>query len=337
MDEEKIIIKWLLTGEEKEFITNKSRGTENRLKYAVQVCHLRLKGRFVEEWSEVSIKILNHLAKQLEVELVYSKLTFGNKNSESRIRIEVKDLLCFKEFDFESDKLVGEFVEQNPILINKKEDITDAIEKYLVGSRIVLPSRSRLMKYVYSQYGKKQTDVFEKFASKISEQQNKCLDGIYKGNTLLPEIKKPIGEVNVKNVTIKIEVIEKLLSLELEELPWQMIHPKYSEKLARLVHKNDLSSIKKISPRNKRDVMLICYLYESTKTLIDLVVASYDKLMMEIERRVNRDYEIQLKRIRYEHIEMRKFFALKILPTGRNRLIRKLSTNSSSPSWIRVS
>ena len=167
MDEENIIIEWLLTGEEKEFITNKSRGTENRLKYAAQLCHLKLKGRFIEVWSEISIKILNYLAKQLEVELVYSKLTFGNKNSESRIRIEVKDLLCFKEFDFESDKLVGEFVEQNPILINKKEDITDAIEKYLVGSRIVLPSRSRLMKYVYSQYGKKQTDVFEKFASKI--------------------------------------------------------------------------------------------------------------------------------------------------------------------------
>lgn len=300
MDEEKIIIEWLLTGEEKEFITNKSRGSENRLKYAAQLCYLKLKGRFIEDWSEISIKILNHLAKQLEVELVYSKLTLGNKNSESRIRIEVKDLLCFKEFDLESDKLVGEFVEQNPILINKKEDITDAIEKYLVGSGIVLPSRSRLMKYVYSQYSKKQTDVFEKFASKISDQQNKCLDEIYKGSTLLPEIKKPIGEVNVKNITIKIEVIEKLLSLELEALPWQMMHPKYSEKLAMLVHKNDLSSIKKISPRNKRDVMVICYLYESTKTLIDLVVASYDKLMMEIERRVNRDYEIQLKRIRYE-------------------------------------
>lgn len=300
MDEEKIIIEWLLTGEEKEFITNKSRGAENRLKYAAQLCHLKLKGRFIDDWSEISIKVLNHLAKQLEVELVHSKINNYQKSTEIRIRAEVKKLLHFKEFDFESDKLVIEFVEQNPILINKKEDITDAIEKYLINSRVILPSRSRLMKYVYAQYGKKQTDVFEKFAAKITVQQREYLNTTYKDNSVLNKVKKPIGEVNIKNVTAKIEIIENLLSLELEALPWQMIHPKYSEKLARLVYKNDISSIRRIQSRNKRDVMVVCYLYESTKTLIDLIVASYDKLTMEIERRVNRDYEIHIKRIRSE-------------------------------------
>ena len=74
MNEEKIIIEWLLTVEEREFVVNKSRGAENRLKYAAQLCHLKLKGRFIEDWSEVSIKILNHLAKQLEEELVHSRM-----------------------------------------------------------------------------------------------------------------------------------------------------------------------------------------------------------------------------------------------------------------------
>ncbi len=84
MNEEKIIIEWLLTGQEKEFITNESRGIENRLKYAAGICHLKLKGRFIEDWSKISIKVLNHFAKQLEVELVHNKLIFSNKNSKSR-------------------------------------------------------------------------------------------------------------------------------------------------------------------------------------------------------------------------------------------------------------
>ena len=44
--------------------------------------------------------------------------------------------------------------------------------------------------------------------------------------------------------------------------------------------------------------MMICYLHESSKTMMDLIINSYDKLMGEIERRVNRDFEIEYKKIR---------------------------------------
>ena len=73
MNEEKILLEWLLASEEIEFIIEKSRGTENRLKYAVQICHLRIQGRFVENWEEITISILNYLSKQLEIELVVER------------------------------------------------------------------------------------------------------------------------------------------------------------------------------------------------------------------------------------------------------------------------
>ena len=93
MNEEKILLEWLLSSEEIEFIIEKSRGVENRLKYAVQICHLRIKGRFVEDWEEITINILNHLSKQLEEELVHKKLGTRHKSTEVRIRGEIKRFL----------------------------------------------------------------------------------------------------------------------------------------------------------------------------------------------------------------------------------------------------
>ena len=194
--------------------------------------------------------------------------------------------------------MVSNFLEQNPLLINNKDEIAQEVENYLIKAKVYLPSKSQLMRYVYSKYSKTQIDILETFAMSINDAQLLYLNRIYDKNVLLPEIKKPIGEVNIKNITLKIDIIEKLLELKLADLPWKLIHPSYSEKLAQLVCKYDIASIKRIKPVTKRDVMVICYLYESMKSIMDLMVNSYDKLIGEIERRVNRDYELELKQLR---------------------------------------
>lgn len=298
MNDERLLLEWLLSGEDIEFVFEKSRGTTNRLKYAVQICHLRHKGRFVEDWSEISIIVLNHLSKQLELELVHNQLAFNHKSIEVRIRGEVKQYLGFKDFAFKNDSLVSNFLEQNPLLISNKNEIAKEVEKFLIKGKIHLPGKNQLMRHVYSKYGKTQVDILETFATSINEVQHQSLKRIYEENILLPEIKKPIGEVNIKNITLKIEVIEELLKLNLESLPWKLIHPSYSEKLTQIIHKYDITAIRRIKPSTKRDVMMICYLHESTKSIMDTMVGSYDKLIGEIERRVNRDYEIEPKQLR---------------------------------------
>jgi len=99
MNNERLLLEWLLSAEDIEFIIDRSRGTESRLKYAIQICCLRQTGRFIDEWPAISVNILNHLSKQLEIDLVHGCLDSGNKNSESRIRQEVKLFLGFKDFD----------------------------------------------------------------------------------------------------------------------------------------------------------------------------------------------------------------------------------------------
>ena len=67
------------------------------------------------------------------------------------------------------------------------------------------------------------------FTININDIQQQFLSKIYRDKNLLSKIKKPIGEVNIKNISSKIEVIEKLLKLKLEELTWKLMHTSYSK------------------------------------------------------------------------------------------------------------
>ena len=214
--------------------------------------------------------------------------------------MEVKKELQFRDFKFGEDHLVCDYLDQNPVLINDRSDLMEAVERMLISARYVLPSKSQLMRFVHREYNKKQGKIFDIFSSSISKSQSERLKFICEGGDFLSRIKRPIGEVNIKNISEKLGIIEELLSLKMEALPWEVIHPSYSEKLARLIHKYDRSSIKRIRPEERRNVMMMCYLYESSKSLMDLLVNSYDKLMGEIERRVNRDFEEKYRTLRQE-------------------------------------
>ena len=161
MNDERLLLEWLLSAEDIEFVIDRSRGTENRLKYAIQICCLKQTGRFIDKWPAISVNILNHLSKQLEIDLVHGCLDTGNKNSESKIRQEVKLFLEFKDFDFKNDTLILNFLEQNPLLISNKNEIAKEVENSLIKAKIHLPCKNQLMRHVY-RGSKRKPQIFPK-------------------------------------------------------------------------------------------------------------------------------------------------------------------------------
>ncbi|WP_341750113.1 DUF4158 domain-containing protein [Candidatus Tisiphia endosymbiont of Sialis lutaria] len=63
-----LTIEWTLLPEEINFIKNCARGVENIVRYALQTCYLRLTGRFITSYSQVSLKICNYLTKQFNLD-----------------------------------------------------------------------------------------------------------------------------------------------------------------------------------------------------------------------------------------------------------------------------
>ena len=69
--EEILAIDWTLTAQDLDFVFMYCyRGSENLLRLAVQLCALRKTGRFIQDYHEIPIKVVQYLTRQLELEPV---------------------------------------------------------------------------------------------------------------------------------------------------------------------------------------------------------------------------------------------------------------------------
>ena len=73
---------------------------------------------------------------------MHNQLSFSHNSTEVRIRNETKQYLAFKDFDFKNDKLVSNFLEQNPLLISNKNEIAKEVENFLIKVKIHLTRKS---------------------------------------------------------------------------------------------------------------------------------------------------------------------------------------------------
>jgi TnpA family transposase len=298
------LLEWTLLPEEINFIRENARRAENLIRYAVQMCCLRLSGRFIRVYSLVSLKICNYLARQLMLELLCSGLTEPAPSTETRIRRQISEFLEFTTFNESAQDLIKDWLSKNSELIADKKTLSVAIEKFLVKEKIMLPAQSQLMRVVFNLYAKQQYNVFDIIASSLSVAQKKFIDDICNADNtdinykLLVSIRRPMGDPNVKNILLKIEALRKLRPLKFTSLKFESLDASYIEKLSKLVDHYDRSALRRINPPAKRYTMLACHLYEITIAAIDQVIDANDKLLGEIERRINRDFEQYEKKLK---------------------------------------
>lgn len=292
------LLEWTLLPEEIDFIRVNARGAENLVRYGLQICSLRLTGRFIILYNKVSLRICNYLTKQFQIDLLLHPLKAAHSNTEVKIKKQVSEFLKFKIFDELAHVKVETWLNTNSSFVADKKALSIAIETFLVKEKFILPASSQLMRKLFNLYSKKQFNIFNAIASRLTTLQKEFIDDICKNDSkdnenykLLEEIKKPMGDANVKNISVKIESLNKLKHLNFESLQFELLDLSYTEKLNKLVEHYDRSAIRRIKPDSKRYTMLACHLHEVTKLAIDGIIDANDKLLGEVERRINRDFD----------------------------------------------
>ena len=116
------LLEWTLLPAEINFVKDYSRGAENIVRYALQICYLRLTGRFITTYSQVSLKICNYITSQFNLDPFHLALTESHPNTEVRIRKQIGEFLRFKVFDESANASVDEWLAKNSnLIVDKKE------------------------------------------------------------------------------------------------------------------------------------------------------------------------------------------------------------------------
>lgn len=296
--EDQLARDWTLSEKDIDFIVSNTRSDINQVRTAIQLCVLRKTASFAYKDSDIALKAVNYLAYQLThppllniPDLEWSKADY------SRFA-KIQNYLNYKEFDeLEKQALASWLIEQAQNILDRKE-LTVKAKECLQSRRVVLPALTSLGRFIASIIKNAHLELYQHITTRFPKYDLHKLDTllISSDNSLYTELmnfKRPPPEPNAKIINQFLVYFEVLENLKITECDLSNINPKVIESLAGLAKNQSSWNLRRIKPDEKRYAILICFLTESAKTILDTIIDMHNLLLGDIERRSKNEFKNQ--------------------------------------------
>jgi len=289
--EEVLAIDWTLTAQDLDFVfIHCHRGSENLLRLAVQLCALRKTGRFIQDYHEIPIKIVQYLTRQLELEPVVVISSPERNATEYNYRKLICEYLGFRDFAETTEvSLLSKWVEHKVQFeaFSQRELLTQS-EELLLSQRIIAPSRKQLGRLIATLKNQAQQKIYDKISQKIDSKLRQQFDLFLQPSKIdtvsLQDLKRSPPEPSVKILHKYFERLEKLETINISTLDLSDIHPNLVETFYSLACTYNIRDLRRMMPESKRYALLACFLSKTYKILLDHLVELNDKMLETKER-----------------------------------------------------
>lgn len=176
--DEQMVKDWTLSENDREAISKYRKMF--RLHLAIQICAVRLYGRFLNQINDLSPQIVNYLAQQLslppslEVQIPEREATYLEH------RQTVLKHLGFNRFDEVAQEQLAIWLEQKAQLGLLPDDLFQQAEYHLLAQRILLPGPSVLERLIIHVCATVHQELFEALSQELSSELRGSIDQLLK-------------------------------------------------------------------------------------------------------------------------------------------------------------
>lgn len=167
-----------------------------------------------------------------------------------------------------------------------------------------MPSRKVLERQVNSLCSKVHSRIFETIYDQLSEELEKTLDEILvtenRQVSFFSQLKESPPSARISSLQTYLQKYGKLEKLALEQFDVSSFSKNFTDYLVRLAKYYDASKLKRFG-KEKRLSLLICFLLETRKDLLDNLVKMHDQYILELTRRTRNRYEKKQKKSRQKN------------------------------------
>jgi TnpA family transposase len=156
----------------------RARGTEHRLRFAVQLCVLRATGRFVPDYQRVPIEAIGYLAQQLELTPVLFLSEPARPATETAQTARIRQYLGYREFDAAAEAWLHDRLEEHAAEGATPAQLLTLAGDLLRSGRIVLPAQSTLERLAASAAAQAIQDLFAQVAAKLPDGFRDAIDDL---------------------------------------------------------------------------------------------------------------------------------------------------------------
>ena len=297
--EDQLAIDWTLTEDDVFFVKKNS---NQNIKFATQLCYLRAYGRFVGKGDVIPFTALSYLAKQLD-QTISPAPKFSQDHHSYTQREKIRVYLGYKPFDRKEslqleDWLVSQLRKET---IDKKHLSAMAIN-HLKKCRIVLPSPITLGRIVSQQINQ----AIELFHSGIAETlPEKHREKLY--NLITPEKKEEYAQLadlrttpqNASSTMMNkyLSYFEEIEQLGILDCNLSELHPEVITELAKKGRYYNANQLRDMISKVKQDAILICFLHETAKSILDYIVSLFKRILLDINRRSKNEVSAEREKV----------------------------------------
>lgn len=275
---------------------------QTRLYLAIQICCVRLHGRFVQRINDLSVKIITYLNTQLDLPKNLTITPPARKASESIYRNHILSYLGFQKFDNVSEQQLKNWLKGKAQQGELPNELFVQAQAYLLDHQILLPGSSVLDKLISHVCSEMHLLVFERVYQQLPQEIIEAIESALKlpqgqQRTFFFRLKEYPPSASIHSLKAYLGKYERLKQMGIGKIQDQLVDSSLQEYLFRLAKNYSAKDLKRFS-RYKRYAMMICFLLESQKEILDYLVRLHDQFMLDMVRKSKNTYEKQYRQRR---------------------------------------
>ena len=259
-----------------------------RLFIAIQLCAVRLYGRFLNEAHDLSPRIVNYLNGQLDLPPSLTIQVPDRKATYTEQRRNILNYLGFHGFDDAVQGQLQIWLEEQARQGILPDELFRRAEDYLFASRSLLPGPSVLERLIIHVCAEVHAQIFESVCQRLSPELRQAIDQLLtvpegEQRSYFYQLKEYPPSATISSLRAYLKRYRTVAETGIDEFEARMLDPAFLDYLFKLARRYSTTDLKRFN-ENKRYALMICFLLETGKMLLDHLVEMHDQYVMEMCR-----------------------------------------------------
>jgi hypothetical protein len=281
-------------------VIRQQHGHSNRLGFALQLCTLRFPGRPLHELPSIPLSMLAYVAEQVHVPIEAFGTYAKRRNTTYDHLDKIRRLFGYRAYDWSALLSTARALFPLALESDNRFVLVEAALETLRQHRIIVPPIRQLERLVGRVMRVARQTITHRLASVLDQNQHLILGSVLRpdpgsrGKTRLGWLRIPPKQIAAKSLRHVLERIAWLDTLALPSLPAGIPLVRVHQLAQRGRHYQAQAFLRMRHPQ-RRAGLLLAYLTELRRELIDQAVEMLHDLVQDLERKGERQQERHFK------------------------------------------
>jgi TnpA family transposase len=303
LSEEDLARDWTLSDDDRAEIGKYRKSF--RLSLAIQLCAVRVFGRFFTPIHDLSPRIANYLGYQLALPPSLRVQVPEREATYLEHRQHILSYLGFHKFDEDIQNELATWLTQRAQLGVLPEALFPQAEHYLLDRRILLPGPSVLERLIIHSCAAVHSQLFEAMVQRLAPELRQAIDHLLTvpegaQRSTFSTLKDYPPAATISSIQAYLQRYHTVAATGIDTFEAPGVTAAFLDYLFTLAKRYSAPDLKRFA-EPKRYALILAFLLETRKHLLDHLVTMHEQYIMDMCRHAKQSHEQQHRELRKRH------------------------------------